>query len=397
MHSKQISNIVVGIDASRNRSGGAIAHVEGIIGEGNPFEHGIREVHVWAYKALLDKLPDRTWLIKHNPRPLEKTIFHQLWWQLFSLAREAKEQNCDVLFCTDASSFCRFRPLVVMSQDMLQYEPGAIRSFRIGKAWLRQKALLLVQNRALRFADGVIFLSQYAARTVQEKTGKLKNTKIIPHGISHGFEAFREKGTWPTDSKQSIKCLYVSPVLEYKHQWNVVRAIAILRQRGIEITLLLVGGGNRHSLNKLRKQIKESDPHNEFVNYLEFVPQEELLKHYANSDVFVFASSCENLPITLLEAMATGIPIACSDRGPMPDVLQGGGVYFNPEDPISIASAVERIINKEDLRSAISKRAKELTLNYSWQRCASETWSSLADIFRDKTWNDGSHRYHGRP
>lgn len=395
MYPKQISNIVVGIDASRNRSGGAIAHVVGIISECEQLKHGIREIHVWAYKALLDSLPENPWLVKHNPPPLERSIVRQIWWQFFSLAQDAKEHKCDILFCTDASTFCRFRPLVVMSQDMLQYEPGALRAFRLGKAWLRQMALLVVQNRAMRNAAGVIFLTEYAASRVQEKTGKLKQVTIIPHGIGGRFKEFRYEKTWNSDSKQPIRCLYVSPVWEYKHQWNVVRAIAILRQRGLNINLLLVGGGNRHSLNKLDKQITKSDPAHEFVHRLGFVSQEELLKYYANSDLFVFASSCENLPITLLEAMATGIPIASSDRGPMPEVLQEGGVYFNPEDSISIASAVERIIIDEGLRLSISKRAKELTLGYSWQRCASETWSFLADLCRDKPWSDFSHYNHG--
>lgn len=390
-------NIVIGIDASRNRSGGAIAHVVGIINGCNPFEHGIREVHIWAYKTLLDKLSDKPWLVKHNPQPLEESIFHQIWWQFYCLVREAREVKCDVLFCTDASTFSRFQPLVVMSQDMLQYEPGTIRAFRLGRAWLRQRALLVVQNKAMRRAEGVIFLSEYAARKVQEKTGKLKQFKIIHHGIDNRFKDFHANKPWPNDRKEPIKCLYVSPVWEYKHQWNVVRAIEILRQQGHHITLLLVGGGNRHSLGKLWEQIERSDPNHEFVQHLGFVPQEELLTYYANSDFFVFASSCENLPITLLEAMATGLPVACSDRGPMPEVLQGGGVYFDPENAISIASAVEKIINDKDLRSSISKRAKELALIYSWKRCASETWSFLANICRYKTWNDVSHHHHELP
>jgi len=391
-----MSNLIVGIDASRNRSGGAIAHLVGILSKEDPAEHGIREVHVWAYKALLDKLPNKPWLVKHNPHHLEKSIFHQIWWQSHCLDKEAREVKCDVLFCTDAATFCRFRPLVVMSQDMLQYEPGAIRAFRLGKAWLRQKILLFVQNKAMRRAEGVIFLSEYAARKIQEKTGKLNQFKIIHHGIDNKFKNFHANKPWPTNSNEQIGCLYVSPVWEYKYQWNVVRAIEILRQQGHNITLLLVGGGNSRSLRKLREQIERSDPHHEFVQHLGFVPQEELLKYYANSDFFVFASSCENLPITLLEAMAVGLPIACSNRGPMPEVLQDGGVYFEPENATSIASAVERIINDKGLRLSISKRAKESALSYSWKQCASETWSFLANLSRDKLCNGFPHHHQRR-
>ena len=52
--------------------------------------------------------------------------------------------------------------------------------------------------------------------------------------------------------------------------------------------------------------------------------------------LFVFASSCENMPNTLVEAMASGLPIACSDRGPMPEILRDGGTYFDPENEVTI-------------------------------------------------------------
>ena len=66
-------------------------------------------------------------------------------------------------------------------------------------------------------------------------------------------------------------------------------------------------------------------------------------EYLSKSNIFIFASSCENMPITLIEGMASGLPIACSDRGPMPEVLQDGGVYFNPEDCKSIVFAIEKL------------------------------------------------------
>ena len=86
------------------------------------------------------------------------------------------------------------------------------------------------------------------------------------------------------------------------------------------------------------------------------------------------------MPNTLVEAMAVGLPIACSNRGPMPEVLGDGGIYFDPEDADSIGVAVEKIITNEDLRLAIARRAKVLAEQYSWSRCAAETWDFLRDV-----------------
>jgi glycosyltransferase involved in cell wall biosynthesis len=66
----------------------------------------------------------------------------------------------------------------------------------------------------------------------------------------------------------------------------------------------------------------------------------------------------------------------------MPEVLADGGVYFNPEDVDSIAAAIERIISDEGLREKIAKRAKSLSEQYSWSRCANETWAFIAQTYR---------------
>jgi len=125
-----------------------------------------------------------------------------------------------------------------------------------------------------------------------------------------------------------------------------------------------------------------SDPDGEFVTQKGFVPQDELASYLSDADIFVFASSCENMPNTLVEAMAAGLPIACSSRGPMPEILDDGGVYFDPENPNSISSALQILIDNAELRKNVASRAKVLSAKYSWERCARETWSFLVDTYK---------------
>ena len=94
----------------------------------------------------------------------------------------------------------------------------------------------------------------------------------------------------------------------------------------------------------MQKQIQASDPNRIFTEIKSFVPHEKVHELHSTADIFVFASSCENMPNTLIEAMAAGLPIACSNRGPMPEVLQDAGVYFDPEVPSSIAEAIENLL-----------------------------------------------------
>jgi glycosyltransferase involved in cell wall biosynthesis len=229
----------------------------------------------------------------------------------------------------------------------------------------------------MKRADGVIFLTDYAAKVIQRVTGKLQCVSIIPHGVGLEFKQTTSGGLWSEDPGRVVRCLYVSNTAMYKHQWMVVRAIGALRKRGHNVSLLLAGGGGGRAQRLLDEEIAQTDPRREFIESLGFVRHDEIPGLLAKADVFIFASSCENMPNTLVEAMSSGLPIACSDRGPMPEVLKDGGVYFDPESSASIAVAIEKIIADGELRISIAKRAKELSEQYSWSRCASETWEFL--------------------
>lgn len=379
---RESNGIVIGIDASRNRSGGAKVHLLGILTNSDPLAHGIHKVHIWSYKALLDMLPDSPCLIKHNPPELERSLIHQVWWQYRSLPKEAIRNDCDILLNTDAGSVCGFRPAVVMSRDMLSYERQEMRRYGLSANRLRLILLRVIQTRSMKRADGVIFLTNYAARIIQGATGKLPSFSVIPHGVGADFKQATSAGAWSEEPGRVIRCLYVSNTEIYKHQWVVVRAIGELRRRGHNVSLLLAGGGKGREQRLLDEEIARIDPQGDFIASIGFVRHEEIPILLSKADLFIFASSCENMPNTLLEAMASGLPIACSDRGPMPEILEDGGVYFDPESPDSISAATESIILNREMRISTAKRAKELAEQYSWPRCSSETWNFLRSSIR---------------
>jgi glycosyltransferase involved in cell wall biosynthesis len=376
-----VKEINIGIDASRNRSGGAKAHLIGVLFELDPRKYNIGEIHVWSFRSLLNQLPDRPWLVKHNPASLEESLARQLIWQATKLADEAKFAGCDILFATDASTLCCFKPMVILSQDMLSYEPGVMRLFGYGLARLRLLAILLLQNLAFKRANGVIFLTRYAAKVIQHSCGLLPAITYVPHGVDEMFKRTQVLRSWPINGERAIRCIYVSNAEMYKHQWVVVKAISLLRARGYDLTLTLVGGGTGLAQRLLESAISALDEDKSFVKQLMFLPHPQLPALLADADLFIFASSCENMPVTLIEAMAVGLPIACSNRGPMPEVLAQGGVYFDPEDSRSIAAAVEHIIESPKLRLAISQKARMLSQQYSWSRCADETFAFIANTY----------------
>ncbi|MCV2349733.1 glycosyltransferase [Paucibacter sp. Y2R2-4] len=376
----ETAGLIVGIDASRNRSGGAIAHLKGII-DAFDVKLGIAQVHVWAFKSLLDGLPDRPWLFKHHHPMLEKSLFQQLWWQASILKRDAERIGCHVLFATDASTLCNFHPLVVLSQDLLSYEPGVMQTYRLGRTRLRLEVIKRVQNIAFRRAIGVLFLTEYARKLVQASCGNLSTTALAPHGVDDAFRipAPGLRTHFQVDGN-AIRCTYVSSADFYKHQWNVVKAIRLLRDQGILVTLTLIGGGSGKARQLLDRTIAECGGA-EWTTQLDFLKHSELPAQLDHADIFVFASSCENLPVTLLEGMAKALPIACSNRGPMPEVLGDGGEYFDPLDPTSIADSIGRLIASPDRRKLLATTAHERADTFTWSECSNRTFSFIRNSY----------------
>lgn len=379
-----LQSFVIGIDASRNRSGGAREHLIGILDNLDAESLNISRVHIWSYQKLLLALPERPWLIKHTVPALEGGIFGQLWWQLSALSYELKRYGCHILFTTDASSLCRFSPSVVLSQDLLSYEPGIMNKFGWSRARLRLVLIRWLQNAAFRRASGVIFLTQYAANLIQTASGSLPNIQVIPHGVDPIF-FLKNIGVHRRQrifSKHAIHCLYISNAALYKYQWVVIEAIGLLRKKGLNIQLSLVGGGSGLAQKKVLNQALLTDPDGQFVAQYPFLPHDELIKKMDSADIFLFASGCEAFGITLLEAMARGLPIASSNRSSIPETLADGGVYFDPENPEEIAAIIEELIADPVLRGKLSERAQELASLYSWGRCSRQTWGFIVDTYR---------------
>lgn len=375
---------VLGIDATNLRRGGGLTHLIEVLRVVDPISVGIIKVVVWGPKSTIDLIENRPWLIKCNPPQLNKNLFFRSFWQRFSLSRASINESCDLLWIPGGSYAGKFRPVVSMSRNLLPFEWHELS--RYGWSLITTKLLLLrlIQARSFRQSDGVIFLTEYAKKSVEKVTGSLPGkTKIIPHGLNPRFNFTPKKqeniSVYSTD--KPFRLLYVSIIDLYKHQWHLVEAIARLREMtGWSLQLDLVGPSYPPALKLLHHSQKKWDPNNTWLRYHGSVPYETLHHIYQEADLGIFASSCENLPNILLEMMAAGLPIACSNRGPMPEVMGSDGVYFDPEDPADILKKVKSLIEDSSKRQHQASMNYHNASTYSWQRCADQTFSFLRDI-----------------
>lgn len=373
----------LGIDASNLRSGGATRHLIELLRAADPTINGFREVHVWGARATMDGIEERPWLVKSYQQSLDGGLFSRTLWQRFQLSRLARVGQCDVILVPGGSYSGNFHPVVTMSRNMLPFEWRELSRYARSFIGVRLLMLRWIHSRTYRHADGVIFLTRYARDAIMKVIGSTSGAiTIVPHGVN-GDLTRQPRAQEKIDrysTNRPFKIIYVSIVDQYKHQWVVAEAVGILRARGIPVALELIGPAYGPSLERLRETMNRVDPRGEFVFYRGSVPYGELGSRYAEAGLCVFASSCENMPNILLEGMASGLPIACSNRGPMPEVLGDGGAYFDPESSEDIANTVGEMIESPELRSRLAAASSARVREFSWDRCARETFEFLARV-----------------
>jgi glycosyltransferase involved in cell wall biosynthesis len=374
----------IGIDASNLREGGGITHLVELLRCAEPHEHGIERVVVWAGRKTLDQVPSRPWMDLIYEPLTDDSWVKRIYWQC-EIASRLRQERCDLLFSPGGTYLGTFRPFVTMSRNMLPFEYSEMRRYGFSSMFVKFLLLRRAQAASFRKADGLIFLSRYAKIVIERAlSGNLSSNVTIPHGVDGRFKSVSRvhRHISSCSPEDPFRVLYVSNVAPYKHQWQVVEAVASLKRSGHSVALDMIGPAHPASLKRLRKVLEENDPEGSFIRYHGAVPYAELPGHYLGADTFVYASTCENMPNILLEAMASGLPIACSNRGPMPEVLGDAGIYFDPERPEEISIALKTLLEDAGLRERHARSARERSMLNTWERCARETFEFLAAVAR---------------
>jgi glycosyltransferase involved in cell wall biosynthesis len=370
----------VGIDASNLRQGGGITHLVQMLAAADPPASGVDRVVVWGVDDVLASLPNRAWLARERPDGLHSTA-RRMWWQQHRLAAAAR--GVDLLFLPGGTYLGRFRPFVTMFRNMLPFDGGERRRYGLSRMRVKLELLRAAQRSTFARADGLIFLTEYARRVLAATgVGVCGRTAVIPHGVDPQF-FLPPREQRPLEAYapgRPYRWLYVSSIQDYKRPCRVAEAAALLRQAGAPIALEFVGPPYAPSLRRLTTTLDRVDPARAFITMTPGIPHGELVERYRQADAFVFASSCENMPNSLLEAMAAGLPIASSDRGSMTGILRDAAMYFDPDAPASMPAAMDRLMRDAGLRTRLSAAAHALARPYDWARCAQDTFDFLVRV-----------------
>lgn len=367
----------IAVDATNLKAGGGLSHLKQIC---NQVTHNSDiEVHLFGGPWL------ETVTAKHKHIFYDEfsSVLKQEHFKRLKLPKLLS--SFDIVYAPGGSFYSGKKPYVTMCRNMLVFEEAERNRFPKSITWLRYLLLERIQLRSYRNASGIIYISTYAKKYVENKYPLLKNVKstVIYHGISNNFRQppKLQKFINEYSNDKPFKLLYVSIINYYKHQWNVIEAVRSLRAKGYPIELELVGPIHASLKTRIVEVLKGTEL---YIKYKGKVPYEEIAESYKKADMFIFASTCENMPNILVEAMSAGLPILCSNYGPMPEILKDAGVYMDPTDIGSISCNLEKVILDNELRQKIARKAYDYSLEFSWKNTAEATFNFIKEITRQK-------------
>ena len=206
----------------------------------------------------------------------------------------------------------------------------------------------LVQLHAQQ-ADRVVVVSRYTAGEVQRRLGiPTEKISLCPNGAPQ----WAPRPGWP----ERGYVLFLGTLAPRKNIGTLLRAYsALVSSRPNIPELILAGQATPHAARWLAT-LAES-PLAGKVRYLGYVPTEKRRDLYEGACVLVLPSFEEGFGLPALEAMAIGVPVVASNRGSLPEVLEGAGLLFDPDDEAALAAGIERMVSTARWRTTRSSSA----------------------------------------
>lgn len=163
--------------------------------------------------------------------------------------------------------------------------------------------------------------------------------------------------------------LYTGRIETKKNVQNLIRAY---RQGNFKWPLMLAGRPGNFGYQEIQQMIKDYNIKDDVI-LLGYVSQKNYPKLMASAKLLVFPSKFEGFGLPILEAMASGVPVVCSDMPVLHEVAGEAALYFNPDDPTDMKNKIKQVAQEERLREIMVNKGLKRAKEFSWEKCAKET------------------------
>ena len=243
-------------------------------------------------------------------------------------------------------------------------------------------------QRTVRLAKRIITVSEFSRDAILRAYPVSPDlVRVVPNAASSQFKVIpRGRANRVVGEQFGFEVPFIFSVGDLQPRKNhigLIAAFASLAAAHPELNHhLVVAGQNTWFTPKVRAAAQASGLAHR-IHFTGFVSDADLVRLYNACDCFVFPSFYEGFGLPILEAMACGRAVACSNTSAMPEVADGAGLLFDPRNPASIARAIADILTDTDLRERMESRGLQRAAHFNWRKSAMATLEVYREVYRE--------------
>ena len=228
--------------------------------------------------------------------------------------------------------------------------------------------------QAAQRADAVIAVSEQVRRDLIERLNiPAERVHVISPGVTAGFQPVTDAMLLAaTRHKFELESpfLLTAGTLEPRKNLNrLIQAFDKIRRERGGPRMLAIAGRNGWRYEEIYETVNKLGLKNE-VRFLGHVTDLELTFLYSMADVVAIPSLYEGFGLPVLEAMACGAPVVCSNTAALPEVAGNAALLVNPTDTDALGAMLLRLLHNPKLRALLSKKGQVQAAKFTWEACA---------------------------
>lgn len=236
---------------------------------------------------------------------------------------------------------------------------------------------------ALRYAEGILFVSESTRRDAEQILGTGNNIrKVTPLAVDYErFSNIHPEKIDETLSRLNVSRPYILFLGTLEPRKNLVRLIHAferLDQKYWDYTLVIAGKLGWDYATTL--EAIEKSPRKERIQRIGYVAPEDKAPLISGSDILVYPSLYEGFGLPALEGMAAGVPVITSNLSSLPEVAGNAAVLIDPASVEQLVEAMNFLVSDDTYRSLLRISGREQARQFSWERTARLTYAAYAEI-----------------
>ena len=242
--------------------------------------------------------------------------------------------------------------------------------------------LNLMMPRFLRAADVIIAVSECAKRDAVRIYGTpADKIHVITEGVDARFKPVTHPGRLAhvrsTYNLPERFVLFVGTIEPRKNLPILFEAMASRRERGLEMWRVVVVGKPGWLYEPIYRRVTKLGLQDQ-VHFTGYVGDHDLPAIYGAATLLAMPSHYEGFGLPVLEAMACGTPVVCSNTSSLPEVAGDAALLVPPDDARAWNEAITRVLNDDALRASLRERGLAHAARFTWEQAARHT----ADLYR---------------